>query len=145
MIDILSVSSLLIFALASISFLFVSYLAIRNDRSYKVNQFFSLAFIFAFFYFIFMGLYILPVFAYLDQGQAFAFLGLIFINLSIATFAIVSDLIQYERLQLKNAIFILFFGLLGIISTYFVVVYYGNFQIMIISFIALNTALAKSR
>lgn len=133
--------SLLIFILASLSFLFVAYIAIKNDSSYKVNQFFSLAFIFAFFYFIFMGLYILPAFAYLNQGQLFAFLGLIFINLSIATFAIVSELIQYERLQLNNAFFILFFGLIGILTTYFVVVYFADFQILIISFMALNLAL----
>lgn len=88
-----------------------------------------------------MGLYILPVFSFLDQGQSFAFLGLIFINLSIATFAIVSDFIQYEGLQLHNAIFILFFGLLGILGTYFVVVYFNNFQILMISFMVLNIAL----
>lgn len=141
LLDILSIISLVIFVLASLSFLFVAYLAIRNDSSYKVNQFFSLAFVFAFFYFIFMGLYILPVFSFLDQGQLFAFLGLIFINLSIATFAIVSDFIQYEGMQKQNAFMILVIGLIGIIATYFVVVFFADFQILMIAFIVLNLSL----
>lgn len=142
MVNVISIFSLLIFSIASLSFLLLAYVAIRNDPKYKVNQLFSLAFVFAFFYFIFMGLYILPTFSSLgDYGQSFALLGLIFLNLSIATFAVVSQFIQYAKIQIKPILIITIVFLLGLIAIYLTVFYFTDFQILIIGFMLLNVSL----
>ena len=143
MVNILSLISLFVFIFASLSFLFLAYVAIRNDPTYKVNQLFTLAFIFAFFYFIFMGLYVLPTFSSLgDYGQYFAFLGLIFINLSIASFAFVSQYIQHAKVHIKQMVVISAVFLVGIIATYIVVFYFSEKSILIFGYILLNISLS---
>ncbi len=142
MIDILSLFSLLIFSLASLSFLLVSYIALKNDATYKVNQLFSVAFVFAFFYFIFMGLYILPTFSFKDiYVQSFAFLGLVFINLSVFTFALVSEYIRFEVIQKTNLAVMLITLLVGLVSSYFIVIYFNNMAILFLGFSLLNLSL----
>lgn len=143
MVSVLSVFSLIIFSIASLSFLLLAYVAIRNDPKYKVNQLFSLAFIFAFFYFIFMGLYVLPAFVSLEKyDQYFALLGLIFINLSIATFAFVSQYIQHANVQTKQLIIIFIVFLVGLFATYLMTFYFNDLPILFLGFTLLNIALS---
>ena len=142
MIDLLTGFSLSVFALASLSFLFVAYLAIKNDSSYKVNRLFSLAFLFAFFYFIFMGLYILPVFSFSDtETQLFAFLGLCFINLSIVAFAFVSQYIRHPSIQNNALLTIIIVFLIGVVASYINVVYINETMLLILGFTLLNISL----
>lgn len=142
MINTISLFSLLIFSIASLSFLFVAYVALKNDPSYKVNQLFSLAFVCAFFYFIFMGLYILPIFHFRDNIiQIFVILGLLFINLSIAIFAIVSEYIKGVTIKSQSLIVIIIAFFIGVLSTFFIVYDFNNTEILIISFTLLNISL----
>ena len=142
MFDILSLISLVIFTLASLSFLLVAYIAIRNDSTYKVNQLFSIAFIFAFFYFIFLGLYILPIFSFAaSYDQLLAFLGLVFINLAIFTFALVSEYIRFESVQKDHLAIMIVTLLVGLFSAYIIVAYFDNVMILLLGFSLLNITL----
>ena len=141
----LEILSLLIFVLASISFLLVAYIAIKNDPTYRVNQLFALAFIFAFFYFIFMGLYLLPSFGIDATIKQFsAFLVLLFLTCTITTFSIVAMYIKYESLlhNKKDLLLIGLFTTIALVGTYISIFQFNNITMLMVGFTLLGIGLS---
>lgn len=89
-----------------------------------------------------MGLYILPIFTFSDNVvRGIVILGLLFINLSIATFAIVSEYIKGANIKKQPLIVITVFFVIGVLSDFFIVLDFNDITILFISFMLLNVSL----